>query len=113
MDAQRYTHTGMKGLDARASLTIDPILNRNRKWHACNRVAGDTYKALCGVNLLAVDPEESCWGARVEERGAHRITCKRCRNSLGTGHESTAETPARGLPPLAVTHHDHRGHEAP
>jgi hypothetical protein len=79
---QPFTHTGMKGLDARASLTIDPILNRNRKWHACNHVAGDTYKALCGTTLHAVDPEESAWGARVAAHDAHRITCKRCKTSL-------------------------------
>ena len=77
-----YTHTGMKGLDARESLNIDPILNRNRKWHACNHVEGDAYKALCGVKLLAIDPEESAWGPRMAPKDAHRVTCKRCKRHL-------------------------------
>ena len=79
-----YTHTGMKGLAARDSLDIDPLLNRNRKWHACNHVEGHAYKALCGVNLLAIDPEESAWGSRVAPKDAHRMTCKRCKRHLQT-----------------------------
>jgi hypothetical protein len=82
-----YTHTGMKGLAARESLDSDPILTRHRKWHACNHVAGDAYKALCGVTLEAVSPEESAWGSRVDEKDTHRITCKRCKKRLADATE--------------------------
>ena len=83
-ELKTYTHVGMKGLAARETLDVDPILNRNRKWHACNHIEGNTYQAVCGVNFLAVDPDESAWGSRVAPKEGHRITCRRCKRALGT-----------------------------
>jgi hypothetical protein len=85
-----YTHVGMTGLDDRDGLDVDPILNRNRKWHAVNHQGGDSYKALCGVRLIAVDPEESAWGARVMAKDARRVTCKRCRGTRAMAQPQTA-----------------------
>jgi len=74
-----YTHVGMIGISWRDSSSVDPILNRNRAWHACNRIAIRTYKALCGKRITEPAPQEdSAWDDAIMPKDTRRITCKRC-----------------------------------
>jgi hypothetical protein len=84
-----YTHTGRKGLYSRDSIEVDPVLNRNRKWHAVVKDDAPStygyvsYTTVCGVGLAVPLDQESAWGDVVVPRDDHsRISCKRCKKAL-------------------------------
>lgn len=81
-----YTHLGMRGLHYRDSLDVDPILNRNRKVHACattdvSQHGYRGYRTACGQVLhIPVDGADSAWSDRVwPHTPGTRPSCKRCR----------------------------------
>ena len=81
MAERNYTHVGMIGVNWRDSLDVDPILNRNRKWHACVKVPGTdaSYKTLCGKKLHDDGADVSNWSDHIIRGEARTITCKKCK----------------------------------